>query len=380
MSEIDAVLANPRGRRFCFEVAAVLDEDVRAALWTASSGPDDEDALASLTAALRASDAASVGALSEQVVTECLADAVSQARYWQEPDPEDVVLARPDVANALAPLAATLLTADATSWWRSPADLADQRFVEWLGEYATEPPSLTGSSERLARWRDDTVAEEERAARELPTDPRASFSGAWWSAPPTDGLAHTSRARPWLGAIQLLLTEDDAGWEHARVWPLRPTREVRVFEITGPEAWAALVEAYPLRVTASKRHDWWRTTGVDTEWFIPDWAAVAQDYDAVHLTMVGYLTTPGTAIPVRGGATVLAGWNPDETYWLADLLEPAGEPVEWERRDTGRDHDEWMSVASGTRRPVRSPGERNPQRPGRRMPPSYTDQATTGNG
>src|SRR5690606_6739018 len=99
------VLANPRGRRFCFEVAAVLDEDVRAALWTASSGPDDEDALASLTAALRASDAASVGALSEQVVTECLADAVCEARYWQEPDPEDVVLARQDVASALAPLA-----------------------------------------------------------------------------------------------------------------------------------------------------------------------------------------------------------------------------------------------------------------------------------
>jgi hypothetical protein len=175
--------------------------------------------------------------------------------------------------------------------------------------------------------------------------------------------------------MQLLLTEDDAGWEHARVWPLRPTGEVRVFEVTGPEAWAALVEAYPLPLTASRRHDWFRTTGVDSEWFIPDWAAVANDYDAVHLTMVGYLTTPGTAIPVRGGASVLAGWNADETYWLADVLEPAGEPVEWERRDTGRDHDEWMPVPSGSTRPAHSPEPRDLPREGRWMPASYRDQS-----
>ena len=37
------------------------------------------------------------------------------------------------------------------------------------------------------------------------------------------------------------------------------------------------------------------------------------------------------ALDVEGGATVLAGWDPDATFWLADVLEPAGEPVAWER-------------------------------------------------
>lgn len=373
MSEIDAVLASPRGRRACVEVAAVLDEDVRGALMTASSRPDDGDARSALTTALGAIDAASVGALSEQVVTECLSDAVSEARYWQEPDPEDVVLAHRDVTDALTPIAASLLTSDATSWWRSPVDLGGQRYVQWLDEYPTVPPQLVGSADRLARWRGETVKEEREAARERPTDPRLNISGTWWSTPPTDGLAHTSRARPWLGAMQLLLTEDAAGWGHARVWPLRPTGDVRVFEISGPEAWAALVEAYPLRLTASRRHDWWRTIGVDTEWLIPDWAAVANDYDAVHLTVVGYLTTPGTAIPVRGGASVLAGWNPDETYWLADVLEPAAEPVEWERRDTGRPHDEWMPVRPGFPRPSRPRAEHSVPLRGHWMPVRYRD-------
>ncbi|HEY8454914.1 MAG TPA: hypothetical protein VIL34_04930 [Actinopolymorphaceae bacterium] len=371
MRDVNAVLAAPRGRRFCWEVASVSDEDITSVMFDASAQPDDERAISSLAAALRRVDPQSTGALPEQTVTECLADAVALAWYWREPHPEDVLLAHPEVVAALAPLAESLLASDATRWWDEPVDLADQRFVQWLGEYATSPPELSGSRARLERSRTEAVAAEQEASRKLPTDPRANISGVWWSTPPSDGLAHTSRARPWLGAMQLLLTEDDAGWEHARVWPLRPTRDVRVFEITGPDSWAALVEAYPLRLTASRRHDWWRTTSADTEWFIPDWAAVANDYDAVHLTMVGYLTTPGTAVPVNGGATVLAGWNPDETYWLSDVLEPAGEPVEWERRDTGRSHDEWRPVPPGSQRPTRSSTARAPE--DGRMPSTYRD-------
>ncbi|XGU20220.1 hypothetical protein ACETU7_04255 [Rhodococcus sp. 3Y1] len=45
---------------------------------------------------------------------------------------------------------------------------------------------------------------------------------------------------------------------------------------------------------------------------------MSADYDAVHLTMMAYLTTPGIAIPLsaNSGATVLAGWDPDATFWL----------------------------------------------------------------
>jgi hypothetical protein len=31
---------------------------------------------------------------------------------------------------------------------------------------------------------------------------------------------------------------------------------------------------------------------------------------------------------------MLAGWHPDETYWLADVLEPAGAPARWVESDS----------------------------------------------
>lgn len=47
-------------------------------------------------------------------------------------------------------------------------------------------------------------------------------------------------------------------------------------------------------MTALKRHDWYRTTGRDGSWVIPDWSQVAHDYDGVHLSIAGYLTAATT--------------------------------------------------------------------------------------
>lgn len=48
--------------------------------------------------------------------------------------------------------------------------------------------------------------------------------------------------------------------------------------------------------------------------------AVAADYDAVHLTVAGYVSTAGRALPVDGACTMLAGWDPDQTFWLTGTL------------------------------------------------------------
>lgn len=121
-------------------------------------------------------------------------------------------------------------------------------------------------------------------------------------------------------------------------------RRTRVYEITGPAAWARLVGAYPLQVTASRRGDWYDTTGEYRDWFVPDWPAVAADFDAVHLTVHGHLTTPGNAIPVVGrrGSTVLAGWDPDATSWLRDeCISVENEPMEWRRTSESSWHASW---------------------------------------
>ena len=62
---------------------------------------------------------------------------------------------------------------------------------------------------------------------------------------------------------------------------------------------------------------------------LPDWAAVSADYDAVHLTVLAYLSTAGRALACRGGATVLGGWEPDVTYWLTDQLSQAEPLTTW---------------------------------------------------
>ncbi len=128
-----------------------------------------------------------------------------------------------------------------------------------------------------------------------------------------------------------MLLEDPFGARTATVRAVRADRTARVYEVTGPDAWLALASDHPLEVTASRRHDWYRSTGWDGRWVVPDWPSVARDWDAVHVPVTGYLATAGRALPVDdgpGARTVLTGWDPGTTWWLADVVE-LGPPVVW---------------------------------------------------
>ncbi len=67
---------------------------------------------------------------------------------------------------------------------------------------------------------------------------------------------------------------------------------------------------------------------------VADYAAVAADYDAVHVSVAGYLAAAGVALPVDDARTMVAGWDPDATYWLTDVLSAAGQPADWTEDDT----------------------------------------------
>ncbi len=258
-----------------------------------------------------------------------LAEATRTAMYWQEPDGEDQVLARPDLTDALTGFARALEPALGESWLAEPLDPTAQFFVQWLGRHAVPELEMSGADAKLRAWKTGTVADESRADAERPKSPAAPWTGAWWSTPAIAGLPITTRGLPETGPVRLQLLEDTLGWTEAQVIPVRARDGVSVYELATPDGWTQLVGRYPLRVTNSRRHDWWRVTGIESEWFIPDWEAVAADFDAVHLSAIGYLATAGRALTVDGGHTVLAGWSPDETYWLTDALGEAGPPVEW---------------------------------------------------
>ena len=129
----------------------------------------------------------------------------------------------------------------------------------------------------------------------------------------------------------------------AAVQKVHVPHDARAYEIDSPEAWADLCRRYPWEVTASRRHDWYRTTGRSGRWVIPDWSRAAQDIDAIHLTVIGYLTTAGRAVPVDDERmTVLAGWDPDQTYWLTDVPQDESTHETWKY---GQDDGWTLSVA-----------------------------------
>ncbi len=256
---------------------------------------------------------------------------VDAAMYWQEPDDEDRALAAQEVRELLLPLAQAVTTAPGARWWPSPIARDGQQYVQWLDERGS-PPVLSGAGAALAAWRTETL-DDERSARKRPKDPAAPWSGHWWSAPVPSRLASTTRSIDGLGAVGLALVEDRFGGNQARCWPVEPRPGARILELSSPAQWTDLVGRYPVDVSKSRRHDWWRATGRAGRWLIPDFAAVAGDYDAIHLSVTGYLTTAGRALAVDDAHTVLAGWNPDQAFWLTDVLTRSGPATTWMRLD-----------------------------------------------
>ncbi|HEX8303874.1 MAG TPA: hypothetical protein VF612_03275 [Jatrophihabitans sp.] len=268
----------------------------------------------------------------DRAAFQAVAEACAWAMYWQPPHDADVNLRSGPGLAGIRAAAEALASSPAMSWWSSPVDAGDQHLVVFDAAESAQEPQLTGLREAvdtLDAFHADSQPFEDSAGRAL--DWR-TISGAWWSAPMANPGAHTARSfgQPPL-PVGLVWVEDAFGWSTATSWQVRPASEVRVLELRGPQDWVEMVRRYPLEVTATaKRGDWWRTTGRDGRWAMPDWPAVADDWDAVHLTVAGYLTTAGRALPVDGDtATVLAGWPPDATFWLADVLEAVGGPARW---------------------------------------------------
>ncbi|WP_148061254.1 hypothetical protein [Frondihabitans sp. PhB188] len=115
-----------------------------------------------------------------------------------------------------------------------------------------------------------------------------------------------------------------------------PTPTPRVREIDGPDDWVDLDETYPFDIIGQKQGTWWQTTRIDDSWFIPDWAAVATDFDVIHLTGMGYLTTAGRPLAVEGGHTLMAGFSPDESFWLTDSFHFPEPGIDWEPIPSGK--------------------------------------------
>jgi hypothetical protein len=276
-----------------------------------------------------------------QVITAAVAQAdLGQLAGCREPLPLLAAVARvaegqqasaeaqlADAKDALRPVARALAAAPAARWWWEPPDRGRQRWVSLEGATLPRGADVTAAVRHA-------IDEDQRSAlaprRRLLHRPRdAPRSGHWWSAPLGGTIFTTTGPVGSLPAVELGVSEDNAGDETFEVWTVGIGPGARVREIGGPADWAGLTAEFPRDVTASRHDDWDRWTGRAGPWMLPDWAAVARDWDGIHLSVGGYLLTSGEAMAVGDGWTLLAGWEADRTLWLNDVFTQVEHVASW---------------------------------------------------
>ncbi len=334
------LLAGPRGRRLLLEYAlesqrlafpqdeewrfhravgdAAYDLDpgrgtsvVRVAL---GDGEDDE---ASATPELVASLLSEVP-LAEptpELLRHSLHQSVMAAMYWQPPDGSDILAATPVMREALHRVAVHIARSPHTDWWSSGWDTREQSWI-WWGDYR---PFLDSVMAQLVQWRNQPSTPQVTEQDEPSQEEIGNSTGVWWSIPPI-ALPHTSRSLE-DGTPAGLWFSEDVGYQRAMISRVHLPSNPRILEIGRVEDWANLCRRYPLEVTNEKRNDWYHTTGRVGIWIMPDWHAIAREFDGVHLSVAAYLASAGTAIPIDAEtASVIAGWNPDDTWWFTEQL------------------------------------------------------------
>ena len=92
-------------------------------------------------------------------VWDALRAAVDSARYWQEPDGEDVLGATPAVRRSLESLARAVVESPDSAWWSDPFDAAGQSLTTILG---SPRPVATAPRDVLLQWRRAAAEQESR--------------------------------------------------------------------------------------------------------------------------------------------------------------------------------------------------------------------------
>ncbi|MEV4539017.1 hypothetical protein AB0J82_35120 [Asanoa sp. NPDC049518] len=85
------------------------------------------------------------------------------------------------------------------------------------------------------------------------------------------------------------------------VWSIVPKQPVTVFEVTNAVTWVDLVRTFP---------------SIHGGLLYPDWVAIAQDWDAVHMTAAAVAATHGLRMCTNAGTVAAPFWGVESTLWL----------------------------------------------------------------
>lgn len=97
-----------------------------------------------------------------------------------------------------------------------------------------------------------------------------------------------------------------------RTWRLTPHPHARICEVTSATAWVELLTRHP---------------HLHEGQVFPDWARIAESYDAVHLTLHAIAAVQGLPLTTQHGPSAVAYWDVESAFWLRWSF-TAVEPVE----------------------------------------------------
>lgn len=97
------------------------------------------------------------------------------------------------------------------------------------------------------------------------------------------------------------------------VWRVEVHDSARIFEIDGPLAWHDLCVCYPANGNGERGTP---DFSGDPGQIVPDWSAVSADWDAVHLSFGGLLTSDQVRVESSAGWSHLWGWDAEQVMWL----------------------------------------------------------------
>lgn len=196
-------------------------------------------------------------------------------------------------------VAERLVSAREMDHWWAPIDRRNQLWSSHAGNPSIEPGLDRGTAGPMQRW--------ERYAHE--PNPTILTSTAT-----PDDLSSLVIASV-VGTSDLLPHPHD----EIRRLGLTVRDDARVYEITGPASWATLARRYPA-IDPGGHHRPVAPDGTlgpgEPEEVVPDWPAVARDWDGVHVSLGAMLTATDVWVIDCAGSSRFWGWDAEGTYWL----------------------------------------------------------------
>lgn len=202
-----------------------------------------------------------------------------------------------------------------TPYWdgyqqQAEALLASSAALRPFAEYLLQAPGTATWFADLDRMRQEWMSTASPAPSESSFHPDLHPFGAGITKPRSTLWTSTSVGESSSGWLHSLRWGEDRREPPYHRWRLEVLPAARVYEVHGPRDWQVFCLSYP----APSRLAYPVETPADL--IEPNWQAVAQDWDGIHLSTGGLLMTERVRWGRPGAQTHLYGWGVESTVWL----------------------------------------------------------------